>query len=90
VLLISTGLLCFSYIRRGVVVKQIDVERIVERTPAPMEAVGTEEEDGGNARERDDPVIFQPALTTVKLGSAERGVGARRAQSRVEKQSLLG
>ena len=90
VLLISTGLLCFSYIRRGVVVKQIDVERIVERTPAPMEAVVTEEEDGGNARERDDPVIFQPALTTVKLGSAERGVGARRAQSRVEKQSLLG
>jgi hypothetical protein len=87
VLLIASGLLCFSYIRRGIVVKQIDVERIVERTPAPMEAAVAEEEDGGNVRERDDPpVIFQPALTTIKLGSVDGGVGARRA----EKQSLLG
>ena len=85
-------LLCFSYLRRGVIVKQSDVERIVERIPAPREAaeiVAKEEEgreggEGGGGGE--DVVIFSPAVTTVKLGS---GLSGSRRVGTHERESLL-
>jgi len=79
VTVLGTALLTFSYLRRGIVVRQKDLSRIIQETPLP---------DGGSNVEEppEDPVIFKPALTPVLLGE-KAGSWAERKQ---EKASLLG
>lgn len=79
VTVLGTALLTFSYLRRGIVVRQKDLSRIIQENPLP---------DGGSNVEEppEDPVIFKPALTPVLLGK-KAGSWAERKQ---EKASLLG
>lgn len=68
----------FSYLRRGIVVRQKDVTRIVDETPPPPDALA---ETVVAPAEVEEATVFQPAMRTVKLG---KGV-----QWKLEKQSLL-
>ena len=78
VFMLGSLLLVFSYLRRGIVVRQKDVTRIVDETPPPPDALA---ETVVAPAEVEEATVFQPAMRTVKLG---KGV-----QWKLEKQSLL-
>ena len=86
VVVLFSALVCFSYVRRGVVVMQKDVERVVEETPAPSDVAPAAMVASMEENIEAPSQIFKPALVSVKLGKED----LKRAQRHVEKQSLLG
>ena len=85
VFLLAGIVLPLTYLRRGVLLTQAKIERVIEDTP---DQGSLPEEDGGRAPPPEDdstPVIFKPALVSVPLGGS-----GKRGRRPVERQSLLG
>ena len=89
VLVIASVLMPLTYLRRGIVLKQKDVIRVIEETPAPDEAVYP-----GLPPEAPDepPPLFQPALVSVPLGAGgwKQSRATSDSRRKDERKSLLG